>query len=146
MIARKQPLRRRSRLRQKSDRQRELESLHALWRKVLLLRDGEVCRAEGMGNIKCGGGLQAHHIYNKGTWPALRFDLENGIIACRNHHGYWIETAPANEVGPWLFVKVGGARLDRLRLKAQASKGARPKRVDLAMVRLFLKGEIAKYG
>lgn len=140
MIPRKRPLRR-TRLRAKSSRQRELDSLHKLWREVLIARDGRKCRAEGMGSIKCGGGLQAHHIYNKGPWPALRFDLENGILACASHHLYWIETAPAFEVGPWLEREIGCERVDRLMLKARASKG-RKSLTDLALVRVDLEQQL----
>lgn len=135
-------LKRRTPLRGRSDRQRTMDYLHGLWRELLIIRDGRACSAQGQGGIKCGGGLQAHHIYGKGAWPALRYDLDNGLLACRNHHGYWIETAPAMEVGPWMARLVGAPRLARLQLKARASKGRRGS-ADLAAQQLWLEQQLA---
>jgi hypothetical protein len=90
-----------------------------------------------MGGFKCNSVLQAHHIYSKGTWPALRYDLDNGILACKSHHLFWIHKAPANEVYPWLERVCGAQRLLRLQVRAAASKGAK-QRVDLEAVKLYL--------
>lgn len=125
-------------VRRKSERRRTIESLDKLWRETLIAIHGSRCLAAGQGGLHCGGGLQGHHIYSKGTWPALRFDLENGVLACRNHHLYWIETAPSIEVGPWLERVCGEQRLLRLRVRAAASRGGRTK-LDLAAIRVHLK-------
>jgi hypothetical protein len=137
-------LRRKSAVRKKSDRQYKLDKLHGLWRIILIARDGERCAAAGEGSIRCGLSLQAHHIYGKIDYPALRFDLDNGIIACRGHHFWWIHSAPAPEVAAWLAKSVGQERLERLALKAAASRANRS-RMDLEAVRLFLQQEFSKY-
>jgi hypothetical protein len=121
----------------------KLDKLHDLWREVLLARDGARCSASGQGGMRCGGGLQAHHIYSKGLYPALRFDLENGLIACRNHHGYWIERAPAPEILPWLTQALGRLRLERLALRASATRHGKLK-MDLESVRLYLVQQLAR--
>jgi hypothetical protein len=132
---------RRAPLRRRSERQVKLDKLHDLWREVLLARDGAQCSASGRGGIRCGGGLQAHHIYSKGAWPALRYDLENGVLCCRNHHLYWVEVAPAPETGPWLERLLGSDLLERLAMRARASKAGKT-RLDLKAVRLWLEQQL----
>lgn len=118
------------------------KEMHKLWRAVLIAQNGGRCEAAGCGGMRCGGPLQAHHIYKKGTWGRLRYDLENGVVACRNHHLFWIEKAPAMEVGPWLERVCGAPRLLRLQVRAAASKGSKQPKMDLAAVRLYLEQQL----
>lgn len=121
-----------------------LQRLHALWRLILIARDGEKCRAVGQGGMRCGGSLQAHHIFGKGPFPRLRFDLENGIILCGAHHAFWVESGPPSDVAKWLEETVGITQLKRLSLRAHtASASGKP--MDLYAVRLYLEQEYAKH-
>lgn len=134
---------RRTRLRRVGSRGLTHTNLHKLWRDVLIAQRGKRCEAAGQGGTACTAVIQAHHIYPKGTYPALRYETDNGLLTCSAHHGFWLHTAPANEVGPWLERTCGADRLLRLQVRAAASKGARPRRPDLAAVRLMLEQELA---
>ncbi len=95
-----------------------------------------------MGGMDCSRVLQAHHIWHKAQHPVLRYDLENGILACSSHHKFWIHGAPACEVGPWYVTVCGQERLDRLALKAKAAKGGKT-HTDFTAERLRLEQMIA---
>ena len=53
------------------------------WRKDVLKRDGWRCQYLG---CNCKKTLQVHHILKWGEYPALRFNIQNGITLCRKHH------------------------------------------------------------
>ncbi len=55
---------------------------YAQWRKAVFARDGYVCQACG----KRGGRLNAHHKKPWAKFPALRYDVENGVTLCENCH------------------------------------------------------------
>jgi hypothetical protein len=135
-------LRRLTPLRKSSSRGLTHTALHKLWREALIRERGKRCEAEGMGGMACTNVIQAHHIYGKETWPRLRYDLENGALCCSAHHGFWVHRAPANEVAPWLVRICGHERLDRLSLKAMASKGTKSK-MDLVAEKLRLQQLLA---
>lgn len=134
---------RRSPLKRKSERQLTHDRLHDLWRDVLIAQRGKRCEAAGQGGMRCGSIIQAHHIYSKRTWPALRYDIENGLLCCKGHHMWWVHQAPASETGPWLEQVCGAPRLLRLRLRAAASKGGK-QRMDIEAVRLWLEQELER--
>lgn len=52
------------------------------WRKSVFERDDYTCK---VCNSK-GGELQAHHILAFAKFPALRFDLDNGLTLCKQCH------------------------------------------------------------
>jgi len=53
------------------------------WRKQVYKRDNRTCRYPG---CTCKKRLQAHHILPWGEFPALRFNIQNGITLCKKHH------------------------------------------------------------
>ena len=60
------------------------------WRKKVYERDKYTCQICG---IK-GGKLNAHHIHKYSQYPALRYDIDNGITLCEDchrkiHKGNW---------------------------------------------------------
>lgn len=55
---------------------------YAQWRKAVFARDGYVCQVCG----KRGGRLNAHHKKPWAKFPALRYDIENGVTLCENCH------------------------------------------------------------
>ena len=53
------------------------------WRKEVYKRDSWKCK---IGNNDCKGHIQAHHILNWIDYPELRYETNNGITLCFNHH------------------------------------------------------------
>ena len=53
------------------------------WRKDVYNRDKHMCRYPG---CTCKKRVQAHHILPWSEYPALRYNIQNGITLCRKHH------------------------------------------------------------
>ncbi len=53
------------------------------WRREVVERDKRKCQYPG---CSCKKSLQAHHILPWAEYPALRFNVQNGITLCRKHH------------------------------------------------------------
>ena len=53
------------------------------WRQAVCNRDEWKCK---IGGGTCCDLLEAHHILNFIDYPELRYDINNGIALCRNHH------------------------------------------------------------
>ena len=70
----------RSTLRKKQERN---DSAYHDWRHQVYERDGFVCKIK---NSDCGGRIEAHHILGWSNYPELRYQVNNGITLCRNHH------------------------------------------------------------
>lgn len=54
------------------------------WRRKVYERDGYTCQRCGTNN-----NLHAHHIKLWSRYPALRFDLDNGLTLCDRCHYDW---------------------------------------------------------
>lgn len=52
------------------------------WRKAVLERDSYTCQKTGKKDVK----LIAHHIFNFGQHPELRFEISNGITLSKDSH------------------------------------------------------------
>ncbi len=65
------------------ENQRERSSSrYAQWRKAVFERDAYTCQECG----KRGGKLNAHHICSWASFPAMRFEISNGITLCEKCH------------------------------------------------------------
>lgn len=53
------------------------------WRKAVFERDGYKCK---IANSDCVHEVHAHHILRFSEYPEIRYDLNNGITLCKNHH------------------------------------------------------------
>lgn len=53
------------------------------WRKDVARRDGYKCQWPKCG---CDKHLRFHHIRRWADYPALRFEIDNGITLCNKHH------------------------------------------------------------
>lgn len=106
-----------------------------LWLEVVKVRASYKCERENCHHKV----IQAHHIYRKGTFWALRFDLENGIALCEGHHIYFPNAAHRDENGfaQWIKTK---RDMDYLE-----SKKHNRSRHDYSAIYLYLKQELAKY-
>lgn len=127
-------------LRRVSGRQKVIEGLLGLWREIVLAIHGYRCAAAGRGGIRCGGPIQAHHIYPQGGYRFMRFMVENGIPLCRNHHIFWLhQRASAFEVASWMTEVLDPKTLRLLDYRSMARRSF--KKVDLEAERLLLEKE-----
>lgn len=53
------------------------------WRKLVYTRDKFSCKWPGCNQMKK---LNAHHIKSWAQYPGLRFEPNNGITLCKDHH------------------------------------------------------------
>ena len=85
--------------------------LNKLVREYVMLRD-RCC-------LKCGKAtnLQASHIYPKGKYRKMQFDVENVKALCLGCHLYWWLKHPL-EAAKWLESTLDKARLKRLKKQA----------------------------
>ena len=73
----------------RSETQRVEKSLDKLWRKCIQTRD-KTCRV-----CNHDGRLEAHHIMGR-RHRACRWNIENGILLCWNHHVKYGHADPEN--------------------------------------------------
>lgn len=69
------------------------------------------CQLQGLDGIKCGGRLDPMHLVTRGI-KNLRWDIENAIAGCRNHHTYytnhpklWRELLQEHFTGMWNYIE-----------------------------------------
>lgn len=85
--------------------------LNKLVREYVLLRD-RCC-------LKCGktDRLHASHIYPRGKYPKMAFDVDNVKALCIGCHLYWWHKHPI-EAKEWAEKTLGNRRLNRLKKQA----------------------------
>ena len=57
--------------------------LNKTWKEAIKKRDNFICKIK---NKDCCGILEIHHILNWADYPELRYEINNGITLCHNHH------------------------------------------------------------
>lgn len=67
---------------------------------------------------KCGGKLEASHLFAEQIAPSLRFDPENIITKCSFHHKFWWHKNPI-EGTEWIKNHLGKEKYEILRIKAR---------------------------
>lgn len=139
---RRTALRRRS----KSPRAKIIKEMDRLWREVVFATYGTVCKAEGQGGMRCGGGLQAHHIYGKGAYPRMRYTIPNGIPVCGGHHQFWVHGSSASpnraaDVQAWYFATCGAKRMASLDLQSSLKDKTK---MDLKAIKIWLEQELSR--
>lgn len=135
------PIKRRA-IRKKSASQKEIESLAALARQIVLKRDGYACRMCGKGEQQ-NRVLQGAHILPKGKYPNMRFELSNIIALCAypchlGNGGWHKDPLMAKD---FIDREFGPDFYPRLKMMADARKKKKP---DLVATRLFLQQQLTK--
>lgn len=114
-------------------RRATVKELDALAREIVFERDGNECRKCGRTDRQ----LQWCHVYGRQLkW--LRWDLDNSFCGCAHCHMNWWHVLP-KEAMEWWQRELGTSRFRRLELLA-----AKPRKVDLGLVKAYLEGERGK--
>lgn len=87
-------------------------SQHAAWSKKVRQRDGYRCQYPACGMYRREN--HAHHVANKKQRPDLKYDVDNGVCLCREHHDWAhahpIEAAELDLVSHERYEKARNAR------------------------------------
>jgi hypothetical protein len=114
-------------------------------RAIVFDRD-RFCRAHNGNCPKLGGrgyGLQAAHIFPKGSHPSMRYRLDNVALVCQPFHYniLHLQKTSATEAARLLTEIVGEAHIAKLSLVART-----PGKVDRVGDRLYLEAEMRRRG
>ena len=109
--------------------------LHQLVREIVMLRD-KVC-------LKCGkpDRLHASHIYPRGKYPKMQFEVENVKALCVGCHLYWWHKHPL-EAKEWAEKTLGKKRLNKLKKQANTIN---KKLWDFKEIKQQLEKELQQY-
>jgi hypothetical protein len=88
------------------------KSLLEIAKAYVRARDGK-CMAAGADGRACWGYLQASHIFPEGIYHSMKFDPENMVGMCTQHHIYWWHKNPV-EADRWLRSYLGQEKYDWL--------------------------------
>ena len=110
--------------------------LRELLRETVLTRDKGCCR-------RCGNTMQLapSHIYPKGKYPRMEFDLDNVLTLCYRCHIIWWHKNPI-EACEWINSILSLKIKERLKLRTQIIEYGSQ---DAAAIALYLKEEKKKY-
>ncbi len=122
-------------VKEKKTRREWCKLLDGLARKATLLRDGNKSVKSGLTE-----NLNTAHIYPKGKYTRLRWDLDNLLTLTWNEHLNWAHKNPL-EFAEW-FNNFYPERAKSLKLKSQLNY---KDKVDYQAERLYLESEIKKY-
>ena len=129
----------------KKDDEKELLNL---WQQIIKKRAGERCEYPGCN--KSNGKLDAHHVFSKGTFKHLKFDPDNGICLCVNHHaaGFGREAAHSD---PAFMNKITGLVQGYKAIRTPQwyflleRKAWTPQKLDIKLEKIYLTQESKKY-
>lgn len=103
-------------VKKRSDKRARVLKALAEWGEKVKARAGYQCELAAY-EMACYGPLDPHHHFRQGPHPRLRFDTDNGIALCRNHHD-WADTPRGRVVIQHWFEATHPERWKRLEAKA----------------------------
>lgn len=118
----------------KAAKKLRVKDMDAFCRAVVFARDQNKCRRCGRSDLQ----LHWSHVYSR-RFKWLRWDLDNSCVLCAGDH-FWWHDHPL-EAAEWWQNELGPAKYSALRLRA-----ARPRKVDLLLVRKYLESGGAAAG
>ena len=94
--------------------------------------------------LKCGktNNLHASHIYPRGKYPKMQFDIDNVKVLCLGCHLYWWHKHPI-EAKDWAIKALGSKRLNSLKKRANTIN---KNLWDFKKIKKQLEKELKKYG
>jgi hypothetical protein len=107
-------------------------------------RDGK-CVAAGADRRACWGYLQASHIFPEGIYHSMKFDPENMLGMCTQHHIYWWHKNPL-EAHNWLQKHIGQERYEYLFKLRDAYKEKQWFEAELIELIAQAKQDLLSYG
>jgi len=109
----------------------KVKEANELWRRLIYKKavDGKRCAVCGTDK-----GLQAMHLFPKGRYPHLRFDLDNGAPGCPGCHRRLTNDHESHR--DFCIRYLGPMRYERLRLLSISRA-----KMDIDMVLLYLKAK-----
>ena len=123
----------------KTERQKLEKKLDDLWRECIQVRD-RTCRI-----CNHSGRLEAHHIMGR-RHNATRWDIENGILLCWNHHVKYGHADPEN-LRDNIIDCIGIAKYNALKKKSQNNgKACRFSMADLEDIMDKLQRALSNWG
>lgn len=131
---------RRAPLKRRGKRAATTKELDAMLRQIVLIRDGNRCRKCGIEKrVGRGRGLEAAHIFPKGQYPGLRYELGNVLTLCHKDHFFWWHKNPI-EAHDWARRELGTDTLASLRRVGLSRRGKR----DPVAMKFYLEKELEK--
>lgn len=119
-------------IQRRTKKSRIISELDCLVHALVVARDGNCC-------LKCGGTerLAAAHIFSKGPYSRLRFELLNVLTLCYHCHIHWAHKSPHDFV-EWIERMWPGREMVLRRMAATAPK------LDLKLLRIGLQLEVSQ--
>lgn len=104
-----------------NDKRKIIIELDGICRQIVLKRERGKCQ---MSNIRYN--LAVAHLWGKGAYPHLRFDIENLFLLYRDIHDKFDKEKEYRTVfKAFALVKLGAKRYDKLAGRAQVSTGSK---------------------
>lgn len=95
------------------------------WSNTIRSRAGWKCERCGATSPyfgpNAGARLHAAHVFSKGGFPHLRYDLDNGLSLCYRHHRWWAHIDPV-DFTEWVRKHLGEAKFEALKARAHQKK------------------------
>jgi len=129
-------------------RQKKLKEMCTeLWQEIVKARANYKCEYPGCRRSADHYKIDAHHFYTKGGYPHLRYDLDNGIALCYQHHTGSREGAHSDPLfKDKILGKIEGYKAvrDEEWLRKLEWKANYPYKLSLEEELLYLKAEAKK--
>lgn len=126
----------------KSEKKKLEKECMSLWAEIVKLKSKNKCEFFNCCNTE---NLNAHHIFSKGRFGNVKFDIDNGMCLCPSHHTLGKEAAHKDiNFKDKILGKYQGYRpiRDEKWFMLLERKANCPQKIDLNLELLYLKKEL----